>query len=228
MLVYKNMRKEIIQAIIKPYMKSKKFKNKGILFTKDMGLFQIEVEIQSQRYYKEENTENFRINYSLFCREFTELSNRKLGFAGGSIQEESTWIEINSQTDIERLKRWLLYELNSMMDKIENKYSSEYLLECWKKYNTDLQYPFLLLKNNPERLDEWTSEMKFEIQKLDAKLLELSSEKTEQEKRNDCLDKEMKLDGIHMKINRLVSKKKKILETLDFIQLNANKVEKTT
>lgn len=121
-----------------------------------------------------------------------------------------------------------LCELNSMMDKVENKYSLEYLLEIWKKYNTDLQYPFLLLKNNPERLDEWTSEMEFEIQKLDAKLLGLSSEKTEQEKRNDCLDKEMRLDGIHMKINRLVSNKKKILETLDFIQLNANKIEKTT
>lgn len=193
-----------------------------------MGLFQIEVEIQSQRYYKEENTENFRINYSLFCREFTKLSGRKLGFAGGSIQEESTWIEINPQKDIERLKRWLLCELNSMMDKIENKYSLEYLLEIWEKYKTDLQYPFLLLKNNPDRLDEWTSEMKFEIQKLDAKLLELSSEKTAQEKRNDCLDKEMKLGGIHMKINRLVSNRKKILETLDFIQINANKGEKTT
>lgn len=86
----------------------------------------------------------------------------------------------------------------------------------------------MLLKNNPERLDEWTSEMKFEIQKLDAKLLELSSEKTEQEKRNDCLDKEMRLDGIRMKINRLASSRKNILETLDFIQSNANKVEKTT
>ena len=57
-------------------------------------------------------------------------------------------------------------------------------------------------------LDEWTDEMKFEIQKLDAKLLELSSEKSEQEKRDDCLDKE-------------------ILETLDFIQSNANKIEIT-
>ena len=44
------MRKEIIQAIIKPYMKSKAFQNKGMRFIKDMGLFQIEVEIQSQRY----------------------------------------------------------------------------------------------------------------------------------------------------------------------------------
>ena len=59
-------------------MKSKAFQNKGMRFIKDMGLFQIEVEIQSQRYYKEEHTENFRINYFLFCREFTELSGRKL------------------------------------------------------------------------------------------------------------------------------------------------------
>lgn len=204
-------------------MKSKGFKNKGILFTKDMGLFQIEVEIQSQRYYKEDNTENFRINYSLFCREFTELSDRKLGFAGGSIQEESTWIEINPQTDIERLKRWLLCELNSMMDKIEYKYSLEYLLEIWEKYNTDLQYPFLLLKNNPERLDEWTSEMKFEIQKLDAKLLELSSEKTEQEKRNDCLDKEMRIGGINMKMDKIASEKNRIFKAMELIQCNANK-----
>lgn len=83
-------------------------------------------------------------------------------------------------------------------------------------------------KNNPKRLDEWTDKMKFEIQKLDAKLLELSSEKSEQEKRDDCLDKEMRLDGIRMKINRLVSSRKNILGTLDFIQSNANKVEKTT
>lgn len=122
----------------------------------------------------------------------------------------------------------LLYELDSMLNKLENKYSIEYLLDIWSKDDTDLQYPFLLAKNNPKRLDEWTDKMKFEIQKLDAKLLELSSEKSEQEKRDDCLDKEMKLDGIRMKINRLVSSRKNILETLNFIQSNANKVEKTT
>ena len=69
-------------------MKSKAFQNKGMRFIKDMGLFQIEVEIQSQRYYKEEHTENFRINYFLFCREFTELSGRKLSFAGGVLQKK--------------------------------------------------------------------------------------------------------------------------------------------
>lgn len=212
------MRKEIIQAIIKPYMRSKSFQNKGVLFIKNMGLFQIEVEIQSQRYYKEENTENFRINYSLSCREFTELSGRKLGFAGGSIEEEkSSWIEINPQTDIERLKRWLLYELDSMMDKLENKYSLEYLLEIWEKYDTDLQYPFLLKKVNPKRLDEWINEMKLKIQKMDAKLLELSFEKSEQEKRNDCLDKEMRIGGIHMKIDKIASEKKKIFEAMNLI-----------
>ena len=61
-----------------------------------------------------------------------------------------------------------------MLNKLENKYSIEYLLDIWSKYDTDLQYPFLLAKNNPKQLDEWTDEMKFEIQKLDAKLLELS------------------------------------------------------
>ena len=209
-------------------MKSKSFQNKGMRFTKDMGLLQIEVEIQSQRYYKEEHTENFRINYFLFCREFTELLGKRLSFAGGSIAEEkSSWIKINPQTDIERLKSWLLSELDSMLNKLENKYSMEYLLDIWSKYDTDLQYPFLLAKNNPKQLDEWTDEMKFEIQKLDAKLLELSSEKSEQEKRDDCLDKEMRLDGIRMKINRLVSSRKNILETLDFIQSNANKIEIT-
>ena len=85
-------------------MKSKAFQNKGMRFIKDMGLFQIEVEIQSQRYYKEEHTENFRINYFLFCREFTELSGRKLSFAGGSIaEEESSWIKINLQRAIKKL-----------------------------------------------------------------------------------------------------------------------------
>lgn len=217
------MRKEIIQAIIKPYMRSKSFQNKGVLFIKDMGLFQIEVEIQSQRYYKEDNTENFRINYSLFCREFTELSGRKLGFAGGSIKEKSSWIEISPQTDIERLKTWLLCELDSMMDKLENKYSLEYLLEIWKEDSTDLQYPFLLAKNNPERLNEWINEMKLEIQKMDAQLSELSFEKSEQEKRNDCLDKEMRIGGIHMKIDKIVSRKKKIFEAMNLIQCNTNK-----
>ncbi|MFR5441931.1 hypothetical protein [Alistipes sp.] len=70
------MRKEIIQAIIKPYMKSKAFQNKGMRFIKDMGLFQIEVEIQSQRYYKEEHTENFRINYFCFA---VNLQNYRVG-----------------------------------------------------------------------------------------------------------------------------------------------------
>lgn len=218
------MRKEIIQAIIKPYMKSMGFKNKGILFTKDMGLFQIEVEIQSQRYYKEENTENFRINYSLFCHEFTELSGRKLAFAGGSIYEKSSWIEINLQTDIERLKKWLLCELDVMVDKLENKYSLEYLLEIWKEDNTDPQYPFLLEKVNPELVNEWINEKKLEIQNLDAKLLELSFEKSEQEKRNDCLDKEMRIGGIHMRIDKIASEKKRIFKAMELIQCNnANK-----
>lgn len=204
-------------------MKSKSFQNKGVLFTKDMGLFQIEVEIQSQRYYKEENTENFRINYSLFCHEFTELLGRKLAFAGGSIHEKSSWIEINPQTDIERLKKWLLCELDAMVDKLENKYSLEYLLEIWKEDNTDPQYPFLLEKVNPERVNEWINEKKLEIQKMDAKLLELSFEKSEQEKRNDCLDKEMRIGGIHMRIDKIASKKKRIFEAMGLIQCNANK-----
>lgn len=55
----------------------------------------------------------------MFCREFTELSGRKLGFVGGSIKEKSSWIKISPQTDIERLKTWLLCELDSMMDKIK-------------------------------------------------------------------------------------------------------------
>lgn len=49
-----------------------------------------------------------------------------------------------------------------------------------------------------------------------------------QNKKREILDKEMRLDGIRMKINRLVSSRKNILGTLDFIQSNANKVEKTT
>ena len=69
-----------------------------------------------------------------------------------------------------------------MMDKLENKYSLEYLLEIWKEDNTDLQYPFLLAKNNPERLNEWINEMKLEIQKMDAQLSELSFEKSEKKK----------------------------------------------
>lgn len=35
-------------------------------FTKDIGLFQIEVEIQSQRYYKDKNTKQFQ-NKITFC-----------------------------------------------------------------------------------------------------------------------------------------------------------------
>lgn len=209
------MRKEIIQAVIKPYMKSQGFKNKGMVFTKDIGLFQIEVEIQNQRYYKEENTENFRINYTLFCREFTDLSGKKMGFAGGSIQEESTWIEISPQRDIEQLKSWLLLELNSMMYKLVNKYTPEYLLGIWEKYNTDLQYPFLLSKNNLERLEVWIDDMKSEIHKMDTKLLGLSFEKSEQEKRSDCLDKEMKISGINMKVDKIVSEKKKIIDAME-------------
>lgn len=54
--------------------------------------------------------------------------------------------KINPQTDIERLKSWLLCELDSMLNKLENKYLIEYLLDIWSKYDTDLQYPFLLAK----------------------------------------------------------------------------------
>lgn len=216
------MRKEIIQTVIKPYMKRKAFKNKGRLFTKDLGLFQIEVEIQSQRYYKDEGSENFRIKYSLVCSELTELSGWALSFTGGSISEESSWIEINQQTDTDRLRKWLLCELDSMMDKFENLYSVEYLLEIWKKYNNDFQYLFLLMKFKPEQLKEWENDKIIEMQNMDAELQKLSYEKSEQEKREDCLDKEMKLGGLQMKIDKILSAKKCVFRAMDFIKCNIN------
>ena len=102
------------------------------------------------------------------------------------------------------------------------------LLEIREKYNTDLQYPFLLKKVNPEWLNEWMNEMKLEIQKMDAQLLELSLEKSEQEKRNDCLDKEIRLGGVLMRMEDVASRKKRILEVIDFIQVNSYKINPQT
>ena len=199
------MRKEIIKSLIKPFFKDNLYLNKGTKFYKELGFFKIEVEIQSQRYYKDENTENFRINYKLTSAEFEKEEkdySMNHHFYGFDICEKNSWIEINSSTNIENKKNWLKNELEKAELEINDKINPENLLEIWKEYKTNLIYFYLLKKFKPENLQRWIEEITQDIDKIKIELEQLQEKKDTQEKRENSLDKETLLSGINLQIRQ--------------------------
>ncbi len=203
------MRKELINNIIKPFFKNELYSNKGIYFFKDYGFIQVVTEIQSQRYYKEENSENFRINFELYCNEFENIYGLKKIFGGFSVHEKSSWIEINPNVDLEKKGQWLLSELENAILEINKRIKIDNLIEIWGEDETDIRLIFLLKKNEPEKYKELKTKLQAKLIKIKTELIDLEKQKENMTKvkslNNDCL-----LDGLKMKINRKKSESEKI------------------
>ncbi len=110
----KELKKEVIKEIISPTLKCMGFKKKGTFYSKIIYNLIIDIRLQSQRYYKEENIENFRINIKVYPSFITEKELcENAYFDNNSIQENnSSWIQITCDKNIEQFKIWLSDELN--------------------------------------------------------------------------------------------------------------------
>lgn len=126
------MKKELIKNIIKPFFKKEGFSNKGVNFYKDLGEFELYADLQSQRYYKEENTQNFRINFKLLIKKFTQMTGKTFGVYGGFVPIKGSWIEISPTTDYQEVASWLSNELESVYQKIIQHADLQKLADLYK------------------------------------------------------------------------------------------------
>jgi Mg2+ and Co2+ transporter CorA len=111
------IKKHIIKDTIKPFFKNNGFENKGVKYNKNINHFQIKANIQSLRYYKKDNTEEFRINITIHP-ENSDI----IAFGRFFIPSNASHITINENTNIEQLKVDINNDLNN-------------LLQLFKKYN---------------------------------------------------------------------------------------------
>lgn len=202
------------KTVIKPFFKKNNYTNKGNIFFNDLGLLKVEISIQSQKYDKEDNTENFRIHYQLYCNELEEKLGGRSIFCGGFISNSNSWIIISPSIDITSLKIWLEEELNNVLNKIKLLQDIDYLIEVWKKHEDSIQYAFLLKINKFDAYGFWLEKMEKNIIKIDEELILLNQEKVSELKRKDCLDKELKLDGLYLIIQEKLRKKKSIQDLI--------------
>lgn len=203
------MKKEIIKSIIKPFFKEKLYKNKGVKFIKNTSFFKIIAEIQAQRYYKKDKSENFRINYELIC----EAYDNEQVFGRLSIPTTESWFEINPRIDIIETQNKIRFELEKSELKITEQATVEQVFKNLSNHPTDLRYVFLLKKFKPELLNNWVNDLKTNIKQNETELNTFYKEREVQMKRKKSLDKEILLDGLNMNI----SEKKRSLEKLKYL-----------
>lgn len=111
------MKKDLIKNVIKPFFKTHGFSNKGVNFHKDFDIFSLKVEIQSQRYYKEENVEKFRLNFDLYILDFPEKNKETLFFMACIGEDLGSWITISPSTSYEEISAYLQTKLDETLKK---------------------------------------------------------------------------------------------------------------
>ena len=90
-------KKYIIKHIFTPFFKSNGFTKKGVKYFKDIKHFKIVADIQSLRYRKIENEEEFRLNIKIF------LDTSYIHVGGYCIPSDISHITIDENTNIQKL-----------------------------------------------------------------------------------------------------------------------------
>jgi hypothetical protein len=111
------IKKQIIKEIIKPFFKNNGFTNKGVKYNKDIKYFQIKANIQSLRYYKRENVEEFRIDGKIY------LVDTDIAIIRFFIPSNTSHITIDENINIEELKLSINNDLNNLV-KVFEKYNN--------------------------------------------------------------------------------------------------------
>ena len=179
--------KQLIKEIINPFFKDNGFSRKGVLYTKKLNYFIIEVEIQRRRYYKENGIENFRININAYSENSYKLFGKSITFCEYSIKGENSWITTDENTNIDELALWLKIELDKLPALIE-KYNDidKIISEEKKKPNREgILYAFLLKDNyKTEEFELWLENTNKKIKGLNNKISELNQKLALTEKEN--------------------------------------------
>ena len=215
------IKKELIKKVVNPFFKANGFVKKGVNFYRDLSYFQIEADIQSQRYYKEEGIEKFRINYGISCNCFTSHCGRKEYFGGGDIAQETSWISIDSNTQLDTLSDWTQEKLNKISELLyiySDLSNIEKIIDLLKN-TQDIRYAFLLREFNKDKeLAEWKALRKDEKTKYLLRVKEAEENKQNLENRPDSLDKTVRLEGVAMQLRSLSDKIKTIDKELQMIE----------
>lgn len=218
------MKKDLIKNVIKPFFKAHGFLNKGVNFCKEFDIFSLKVDIQSQRYYKEENEEKFRLNFNLFILDFPKKNKETLFLMACIGEDLGSWVSISSSTSYEEISTYLQTKLEETLKEITEQTKFETILKRFENEPFDLRYGFLLKKFQPENFNLWKEkcQKKYEneLQAIEQKISNLISEKELQLKRKKSLDQQILLEGIEMKIRNLQSKKEKMEHQILFLQNN--------
>jgi glutamate synthase domain-containing protein 2 len=215
------IKKELIKKVVNPFFKTTGFTKRGVNFYQDLSYFQIEADIQNQRYYKEQGIENFRINYRISCSHFTSQYGYKECFGGGDIAGETSWVRIDSETQLATLSDWIQKELNKITELVDI-YSDisniEKIIDLIRNVQ-DIRYAFLLREFNKEKeLAEWKALRKEEKTKYLLQVKEVEENKRNLENRPDSLDKTVRLEGVAMQLGSLSDKIKAIDKELQMIE----------
>ena len=204
------MKKELIKNIIKPFFKKHGFTNKGVNFYKDLEEFEIKANLQSQRYYKEENVEKFRINIAIYIKEFIQKTEKTFPVYGRFIPQNSDWIEISAETNYETLVSWLDQTLINTYDDILKKADFQVLKDLYQSDIYDYYHLFFLKKITPKAHRNWLEQMQNSLNEIQERKILLQAEEEKQKQRKDCLDKQVRLEGIGMKFLNLKHEEEKI------------------
>jgi len=114
------LKKQLISQVITPFFKENGFTKKGAKYSKKINHVIVEADIQSQRFYTEENVKSFRINIGIYPDIPENAKTRFIGIRHHTVFfEESGWITIDSHTNIEELKSELATKLDDALLAIE-------------------------------------------------------------------------------------------------------------
>ena len=212
------LKKELIKKVVTPFFKNNGFLKSGVKFYRNLSFFQIEADIQSQRYYKENGVENFRIHYHISCERFTSFYGRKEYFGGGTIQRESSWITIDDNTELEILSKWIQEELEKISELIDIYSNPEKVIDRLRE-TQDITYAFLLKEFGKDKeLTAWKTLRENERIKYSSRVKEIEEEKQNLENRSDSLDKTVRLEGVAMQLRDLTNKIEKIDKEMRMVE----------
>jgi len=163
-------KKQIIKKTITPFFKNNGFVKKGVKYFRVADNLIVEAEIQSQRYYTEENVKNFRIDISIYPNVESNQPYPSVSFGYYSIMFESSWITIDEDTGVEVMKARLETELEKTLLSIGRNNSLKKMIARAEKDIKDLEQTILEAK--AELKSESSNQNLIQILKNDIKKTE--------------------------------------------------------
>lgn len=107
------IKKHIIKDIITPFFKNNGFIKKGVKYFKDIDRFKITVNIQSLKYHKTDNAEEFRINVKIILENTDEIIRYLF------IPSNTSHITIDDNINIEELKLSISNDLSNLLKTLQ-------------------------------------------------------------------------------------------------------------